>query len=100
MTRSKGQAIGFFHHSDIDSDISERPTFITRPVTIPKLFSAKNAASHVLSMFRWNLSLKSELAVEEVYVATRSVIALALFRPSSLAIRMAFARDQYGMAKW
>lgn len=73
----------------MDSEISDRPTFITRPVTIPKLFSAKNAASQVLSMFRWNRSLKSELAVEEVYVETRSVTALALLRPSSLAIKIA-----------
>jgi hypothetical protein len=90
MTRSKGQAIGFFHHSDIDSEISDRPTFITRPVTMPKLFSAKKAASHVLSMFRRNRSLKSELAVEDVYVPTRSVTALALLRPNSLAIRIAY----------
>jgi hypothetical protein len=95
MTRSKGQAIGFFHHSDIDSEISDRPTFITRPVTIPKLFSAKKAASHVLSMFRKNRSLKFELAVEEVYVATRSVTDLALFKPSSLAIRIASAQGQH-----
>lgn len=99
MTRSKGQAIGFFHHSEISESISDRPTFITRPVTMPKLFSAKKAASHVLSKFRWKRSLKFELAVEEVYVATRSDTDLALLRPSSLAIRIACALGQYRVVK-
>ena len=38
--------------------------------------------------------------MEEVYVETRSVTDLALFRPSSLAIRIACALGQYRVMKW
>lgn len=64
--RSNGHVIGFLHHSETVSDTSVLDTFIARPVTMPKLFSAKNAASHVLSMFLMKRSRKSELAFTDV----------------------------------
>lgn len=76
------------------SETSVLPTFMTRPVTMPKLFSAKKAASQVRSKFLRNLSLKSELAVAEVYDSTRSSIGFALLSPSSLASKIALGSCQ------